>query len=186
MDNTTLNSDFSTFIDSFPPSASSLTVLHVNIRSIRKYWDEFQLIVGATDTVVDIFVLTEVNVRDVGVSQGQFSLPGFEAFFLTRNSSRGGGIAVYVKNTWSASTIDITLEHAECLTLKLCKNNFVVSLLAVYRPPSENVRNFLDELSASLQTMVPTDKLCMVGDINIDLLKPFKSAVCDYLNILAN
>ncbi|CAN7952096.1 unnamed protein product [Ixodes pacificus] len=34
--------------------------------------------------------------------------------------------------------------------------------------------------------MVPTDKLCIVGDINIDLLKPFKSAVCDYLNILAN
>ncbi|CAN7949141.1 unnamed protein product, partial [Ixodes pacificus] len=161
-------------------------VLHVNIRSSRKYWDEFQLIVGATDTVVDVFVLTEVNVRDVGVSQGQFSLPGFEAFFLTRNSSRGGGIAVYVKETSSAITLHIKLKHAECLTLKLCKNNFVVSPLAVYRPPSENVRNFLDELSASLETMVPTDKLCIVGDINIDLLKPFKSAVCDSLIILAN
>ncbi|CAN7940178.1 unnamed protein product [Ixodes pacificus] len=34
--------------------------------------------------------------------------------------------------------------------------------------------------------MVSTDKLCIVGDMNIDLLKPFKSAVCDYLNILAS
>lgn len=185
MENTILNSDFSSFIDSFPPSASSLTVLHVNIRSIRKYWDEFQLIVGATDAVVDVFILTEINVLDVGVSQGQFSLPGFEAFFLTRNSSRGGGIAVYIKKTWSAISLDISLKHAECLSLKLCKNNFVISLLAVYRPPSQNVRNFLDELTASLETMVPTDKLCIVGDMNIDLLKPFKSAVCDYLNILA-
>lgn len=30
------------------------------------------------------------------------------------------------------------------------------------------------------------DKLCMVGDLNIDLLKSSKTIVCDYLDILAN
>lgn len=142
MESTVIYSDFSSFIDTFPPSAGALTVLHVNIRSIKKYWDEFQLIVGALETAVDVFVLTEINVRDVGVAQGQFSLPGFETFFLTRNDSRGGGIAVYVKNIWSTVTLQIPFNYAECLSLKLCKKSFVVSLLTLYRPPSESVRNF--------------------------------------------
>lgn len=186
MENTNVLSDFPSFLDTFPPSACAITVLHVNIRSIRKYWEEFQRIVRAVENVVDVFVLTEINVQEVAVSQGHFSLSGFETFFLTRNSARGGGIAVYVKNVWSTVDLNISFKSAECLSLKLSKSNFIISLLAFYRPPSESVSTFLNELNTSLGNFVSTDKLCLVGDLNIDLLKPSKSNVCDYLNILAD
>uniref|UniRef100_A0A6B0VGV2 Putative tick transposon n=1 Tax=Ixodes ricinus TaxID=34613 RepID=A0A6B0VGV2_IXORI len=186
MNDTVVLSDFPSFLDLLPPSASALTLLHVNIRSIRKYWEDFQIIVESVKDTVDVFVLTEINVVEEGVSQQQFSLPGFQAFFLTRNAAKGGGIAVYVKTAWSAARLDLTFQYAECLSLKLYNANVSVSLLSFYRPPSESARLFLDEFNVILGNMPETDRLCLAGDFNIDLLKPSKAVVCDYLNILSS
>lgn len=186
MVNSVVLSDFPSLLDFLLPSVGALTVLHVNIRSIRKHWNEFQTIVGEVHGTVDVFVLTEINVRDVDISQDQFSLLGFEAFFFTRTQSRGGGIAIYVRDDWSTADIVVPFEHAECISLKLFNNTYGIALMAFYRPPSGNVLKFLDELNSNLSNMSPTDKLCLVGDFNIDLLKPAKSTVCDYLNILAD
>ncbi|CAN7975892.1 unnamed protein product [Ixodes persulcatus] len=176
--------DLSSLINFFPSGNSTLTIVHVNIRSIRKYWDEFQIITQNVKHIVDVFVLTEINVHDI--FQGPFTLSGYQSFFNTRDSCRGGGIAIYVQDKWYCTELKLSFTQAEYLTIKICNSYITVSLLALYRPPSSNVLKFLDELNISLTNFGPNDKICLVGDFNIDILNSTRSSVCDYLTLLSN
>lgn len=162
----------------------SFTVLHVNIRSVRKYWDEFTVLAGNVDDLVDAFVLTELNVSNDEV--GLFELSGHHSFFYTRQSGRGGGIGVYIKEKWSVSSLNISFLHAEVLALSIQSAVYSITLLAIYRPPSNSTARFLDELRDLLNSLDSTLQLCLIGDFNIDILNPSKSITSDYLNILAH
>ena len=69
------------------------SVVHVNIRSIRKHWAEFEITSRAIASSVDVFVLTEINIPSSATDQ--FSLPGYRGAFSTRDMGHGGGIAVF-------------------------------------------------------------------------------------------
>lgn len=79
--------DFTSFSDTFASSSTDrFAVVHVNIRSIRKYWDEFKLISTKSCDQVDAFLLTETNVSVDWLPQ--FTIPGFHSFFYTRDNTR--------------------------------------------------------------------------------------------------
>lgn len=63
--------------------------------------------------------------------------------------------------------------------------DFHCFLLAGYRPPSENAPLFLAELEQVLKQFRSMGQFRLVGDFNIDTLKPVKFIVCDYLNLLS-
>lgn len=166
-----------------PITNNSLTLIHVNIRSLRKHWDEFQISVCCLKPSVDIFVITEITVTSLQCNQ--FVLDGYKEFFCTRDNSRGGGIAVYIQNKWLPSSYSVSFQHAESIGIKLLHSDFSLFLLAVYRPPSENVSLFLAELEVVLGQLRSEGQLCLVGGFNIDTLKPSKSTVCNYLTLLS-
>lgn len=177
-------SDFSSFGSTFScVESGAFTVLNINIRSIRKYWDQFRIIFDCVKDVVDAFVLTEINVS--AASTSQFTLAGYDNFFFTRPCGRGGGIGVYVRERLSASAFTVNFLHAEAVALTLDHKNFHTTLLSIYRPPSNNAIHFLAELSGFLDDLNVSSQVCLVGDFNIDVLNSSKSVVCDYLNLLA-
>lgn len=135
------------------------------------------------DPSVDVFVLTEIGVTSFQTNQ--FSLNGYKAFFHTRDNKRGGGIAFYVKKRWLLSASSISFQHAETKAVKKFHPDFSLFILAVYRLPSENVSLFLEELKVILRDLRSEGPFCLVGDMNIDTLKPNKSTVCDYLTLLS-
>lgn len=165
-----------------PVNDNALGFLHVNIRSIRKYWDQFLVTVNSVMSLFDVFVLTEINVKEDFCSE--FQIPGYKSFFFTRLIGRGGGIAIFVKDLWCAEKIDLDFFHCESLSLRLWNSKWSVHLLAFYRPPSANALRFLEELRDTLEKFQSVD-ICLVGDFNIDTLQPTNSIVCDYLNLLA-
>lgn len=176
--------DIPSFRDSLTGALeSSCAILHINVRSIRKYWDEFNIIVDSLRSEVDVFVLTEISISSDLTDQ--FTLAGFNGHFRTRPNGRGGGIAVFVKHSWLTSDLNVAYSSAECLALRVFNHSESVVLLACYRPPSENVLSFLKELETSLENINTTDNVCLIGDFNIDLIKQTKSFVCDYLTLLS-
>lgn len=176
-DLTSLRSTFGDF------RGDSCFMLHINIRSLRKYWDQFKTIAENQEPVVDIFILTEVNVPSTGLSQ--FNLTGYNAFFRTRQRGRGGGIAVFIRNKWITTDVTVKFDNAESAAFKIQHDSFVVSVLAIYRPPSANVLSFLNELKDNLEELRCEENLCLIGDFNIDSLKSIKSSVCDYMTLLS-
>lgn len=176
--------DFKVFKQGLNIKSQLFLVLHVNIRSIRKYWSLFNLLVKDVTANTDIFVLTETNVSEDWWDL--FKLAGYNSFWFSRSNVGGGGIAVFIKNKWLVSKLDISFSHAETIALKIENSNFIIFILACYRPPSQSVRSFLEELKKTLNEMHNRGLFCLVGDINIDVAKQERSDVCDYLNILAN
>lgn len=132
---------------------------------------------------MDVFVLTEISVQSDMLDR--FTLPGYQSSFSLRDQRLGGGIAVYVKDTWCTNPFSVSFSSAECLGLEIVSDVSRISILAVYRPPSQNVLVFLDELKSTLTNLNLVDNFILVGDFNIDTLKPSRSSVCDYLTLLS-
>lgn len=176
--------NFHAFNASFDASCSdSFTVAHVNIRSIRKYWNELKIIVDKVQDRIDALVLTEIN---TGVHHfSLFKLPGFQNYFYTRQNARGGGIAIYVKEFWTVEEVEMQFTSSESIALKVFNAIHSIYLITLYRPPSSNCTTFLEELKENLKTLTTESHLCMVGDVNIDTLKNSKPVVCDYLSLLS-
>ncbi|CAN8028692.1 unnamed protein product [Ixodes persulcatus] len=177
--------DFKTYSQSFQPTpGTSFTLFHVNVRSLHKHWDEFRLVINSVLPIADAFVLMEVNIRSEDIEM--FSLPGFNSCFRTRENKRGGGIAVFLKTSLLYSEITVSFLTCESVALHILTSMYDLYLLVFYRPPSESVANFLTELRNCLQSLPVNATLCLTGDINIDLMKPSKSLVCEYLTLLSD
>lgn len=98
-------------------TGNSFQFTHVNIRSIRKHWDHFRALINPFHSTYDVVALTEVNVSSDVLSH--FSLPGCQLHSYTRQQRTGGGIAVFVKDSWSVSEISIPFTQAEVVALRL-------------------------------------------------------------------
>lgn len=62
--------DFGTFCQVLGPvSDFSVTIFHVNIRSVRKHWDEFRALINDLTPPADVFVLTEINISALQCNQ---------------------------------------------------------------------------------------------------------------------
>ena len=176
--------DFSVFKSWVDSRQQLFLTVHVNIRSIRKYWDLFNVMTKDVLAITDVFVLTETNISVDWCNQ--FALEGYNSFWFSRSATGGGGIVVFVKDTWLVTRREICFSHAETIALKIENSCLEVFLLACYRPPSQSVRSFLDELKNTLPEVNNRGLLCLVGDLNIDVMKQDRPEVCEYLNILAN
>ena len=76
-----------------------LKFLHQNIRSLRGKMDELNILVSHCPNL-HILALTETWF-DNSISDGEVSLPGYSIFRSDQTNGRGGGIAIYVKETLS-------------------------------------------------------------------------------------
>ena len=96
---------------------NTFRITHVNIRSIRKYWDHFLALISPFCSCFDAFVLTEINISSDSFTK--YKIPGYQVFSYTRPMGRGGGVAVFIKNIWSVTEIKFSFQQAEVVTLHL-------------------------------------------------------------------
>ena len=85
-----------------------------------------------------------------------------------RTHKRGGGVAIYVSKGLNAIRKDLNVYlEAICLEIKLStkKNVFVI---AVYRPPNENLSAFIYNMDLVLEEVVSANGsiTCVVGGFN--------------------
>lgn len=165
---------------------SKLNLISTNIRSLRKHWDSLTLSLCNTLDSLDVIVLTEINVTQE--ESNFYNLPGFNSIAKCRPTGRrGGGIMVFTKEELQIK--DISLEFyfnsTEFLILQLSYKKEYVILGAFYRPPSQNVNNFNEELEIFLTSNLVTKAkhLIMAGDINICYLTGMYGSE-EYLNVL--
>lgn len=149
---------------------SSWNILCYNIRSLRNK------LTDVTDFILNLaFRLHIIILNETWVSENDknfFNLPGFTAYHSTRQKL-GGGVAIYVNNSFSDSCVIEACEIDNCnfLTIKLLKlKHYIVT---AYRPPSSNITHFLNKLNELLKF----EKTFFYGDTNIDLFKPCNNAL---------
>ncbi|KAL1447688.1 hypothetical protein WDU94_003525, partial [Cyamophila willieti] len=93
---------------------------------------------------------------------------------------------IFTRDNLEVENIIYNFEASESIILKLVnpRTKFQCKLLAVYRPPKNNVENFITDVNWWLTHANKRDEnLILAGDINICLMKKDKKCT-DYLNML--
>lgn len=151
-----------------PKSCIYLSCLHFNIRSLIKNFIKLQEVIHSCTFPLDIIVLTEAGITNRIVNL--YTMPGYNMYSQLRESRKGGGIIIYVRNHLKFTTIQHKTYTFENLTgsIKLSTGQNVV-LSAIYRPPSKNKNLFVNELSKYISKFELKNNFLLTGDINIDL-----------------
>lgn len=161
-----------------------LSVLHVNLMSIERKWDLLCVNLDPVIEQLDILVLTEIDVNEVQATA--YQLRGFIQVSKCRVRKGGGGVMVFVRDTFQIEDMMYNFDQADNLVLKIndTKSKMKYILIAVYRSPKLDLNKFLTDLDFWVKNATKKDDLViMIGDINVCLLKK-TSVNMRYLNIL--
>ena len=137
---------------------------YLNVNSIRYKFCDLSAIIGNN---VDVFSIAETKI-DGSFTDAQFMLPGFTKPYRHDVSDTSGGLLTYINQhipsrqlKHSSTPDDIQIIVTE---LKLRKHKWL--LFTIYRPPSQNLKYFLDHLSLLLDFHHTYENIIIIGDFN--------------------
>jgi len=109
-----------------------------------------------------------------------YELRNYKSFSVSRDSSQGGGIIIYVRKYFVTNVVTkICNQHVEAILVEVMSSNLRQKVLAVYRPPSGNLSTFYEFMDDFL---CEHNDLLVVGDMNINLLND--NACKEYRDIM--
>lgn len=148
-------------------STNHIKILHINIRSINKNFDEILVLIDLLNVTCDVLVLTECWLSKV------VNLPvlnGYKSHFTKRTANQNDGIVIYVRDDISCTIKEPSFLNGNCLT---CEISNKLAFVAIYRSPSYNTRaefdNFLNSIDNILLSLRNYKNVCLIGDTNIDI-----------------
>ena len=154
----------------------SLSICHLNIRSIRKNLTAFENYVDMLQYEFPIIGFTETWLSDNDYDL--YDIAGYNMIENHRSNQCGGGVAICVKEGIEytvRSDLVVFNEVMESVYVEIEKSQFSTSkniiIGTIYRKPDSDIRNFIDSLSLKLNKLSNENKLVyLLGDFNINLL----------------
>lgn len=109
-----------------------LNIIHLNIRSLNKNFDELLVYIESLENNVDIIVLSETWKLE-GLCN--FSIPNFNIFYNESFFNKNDGVVVYVKHNIDPIFNIIHLSETKLLRFLFVINNTSYALTASYLRP---------------------------------------------------
>ena len=156
-----------------PTTESVLDILHLNIRSIRHKLSYLNSFVND----FDILCFTETHL-DHTVNNDDLHLDGFCNILRKDRNSFGGGVMIYLSNQIHAyRRQEFEPTDIECIWIEVDNHTCKYFLCCIYRPPNSD-NSFWTKLSWCIDKVGEiSDKIILVGDINVDLLNTPQSHI---------
>lgn len=147
----------------------SFGLMHLNIRSLLPKMDEVRAYMHTSNP--HVFVISESWLKRT-VDNSAVSVPGYNIFRQDR-STKGGGVAIYCKDSLQCSVIlsKSVSKQFELLLLKISlSRNHSITVAGCYRPPSAPACS----LTALSEIIAPhiCSEFVLLGDLNWDMLNP--------------
>jgi len=150
---------------------SQFSVFHLNIRSFNRNADELLLFLSQLSIKPSVIVLSETWFTVDSVTE----LACYRGHHVTRTLRRGGGISIYIRSDFSWKPCNRLCYVGNCMELcsvRVSLPRSDLTVLGIYRPPDRDVRLFTEELGEVLSQFRSSDRVLIVGDVNIDVLAP--------------
>lgn len=183
--------DISTYNDSFSDSsASSLSVVHFNIRNLTRNMNELESVISMLKRTPDCICLSETWLDSS--SEPYIKLDGYVCYNVLRDSPHGGvSILVrdFIKSNFEPAFSFVNAELEICtVTISIGDTNYTVS--SIYRPrfKHDNIKEFIREIEPILNNkLFKKSKTILMGDFNINLLEHHShSDTNDFLIFMQN
>ena len=152
-------------------NSNDLSILHTNIRSLRKNGDELCGHLESLNKKFDIVCLTETWITELPVVDDIF--PSYSSFHSIRKSKSGGGCAIYINKKFNSSIItDLTVNESyiETVSIQITLPNKILKLGCCYRPPNSDValfQNFIESKMPSFASGSGDLVFCVLTSILI-------------------
>ena len=157
---------------------------HLNIRSATAHLDQLaQLLMTYR---LDIICLTETFLNS-DVDDRTLIVPGYQILRRDRpGGGSGGGVAILLRSELLTKELQTPAAGSALETLWLQVGDHAKIIVGVgYRPPSSRMTPALDDLQRQLADVLANDlPTYLLGDFNIDTLRPAKPGVVSYLQLL--
>ena len=134
---------------------------------MRKHRHELSVLLHDND--IDVIGLCETRL-DEKVADSDVSIAGYKIFRNDRDLN-GGGVAIYVKESFPEPSVKLKSDSLELLVLELVPKNSESFFLACwYRPPTSGVDiQAFEDLRNELKNLDQNEKeIILVGDTNCD------------------
>ena len=178
--------DFKDFIEK--TITNLFSVLHLNIRSIKKNFDNFKKFLCSLDFTFSVICFSETWLDKL--DSFTYDLPNYTSIDQKRSDRKGGGVSIYIHNSLnfiSRPDLSINCDDIESLTLETISDNTRNTLVNVlYRPPNGQFKTFESFLTNFLVKTKNSNKtIHIAGDFNLNLLDHDNNKkVQAYLNLI--
>lgn len=134
--------EFHSATSQLPFIAHCVNILHVNSRSLTNKYTLLDNLLTQLNHKVQILCVTETW----HTANDYTDIPGYKFFYQNRNHKAGGGIAIYVKKSFSDFDLNYSFTNTdpniEFLTIE--NNSCIISVC--YRPPHGKTEPFFNFL----------------------------------------
>jgi len=152
-------------------SDNSFSVLHHNIRSFGRNFDELSVFLDGINYQFHVLVLTETWFSTDTVA----AIEGYCAYHSFRTGRTGGGVSVYVSDKLVSRQLSDVIfggDAYEICAVDVCCNGESICIIGTYRPPCDadfehHLNNFVDIL---VDFNIQNKKVFICGDFNVDTL----------------
>lgn len=162
-----------------------LRVFCLNIRSLRKHFDELVVYINSLNFSYKVIILTEVWIKTG--EESRYQIQGYNMLFQPRPDNRAGGVVIYVDSDLKATHQLILYPTSELINVIFsisCNNHiYNISLFGIYRQCKFTFNQFKLHFENIVQ--MPNDPTIIMGDMNICLLNNNGSAR-EYLNLISS
>ena len=157
--------------------SNSFSILHLNIRSMNKNFENFKTFLFETCHTFSMICLTETWLTDDAFKNiSNYHLNDYTGIHFERKTgSAGGGVCVYIRKTLMfKNRIDLSVSDAdnESLVIEIINEkskNIIVN--TTYRQPDGNIKSFKTQIKKFFDlTAKENKKLFLLGDYNINCL----------------
>ena len=148
-----------------------IKISHLNAVSVPKHRDEiFRILVG---TDMDIVGVSETNIKK-STPPKLFKMDGYNFFHADRNHTTKGGVGIYVKQDLKAKRIQVKFEKLQpeliFVEVEVLHNKILIGV--IYKSPKEYFTAYGDILEILAFMTSKYNNVVLLGDYNIDQLKP--------------
>ena len=157
-------------------SLNQFSILHLNIRSIKIFFENFKLFLNSINFTFSVICLSETWWNDLAtIQKSLFELPSYKSNHQARGDHKSEGVSIYVHKSLDFKIrpdLSINNVDIESLTIEILsdnKRNMLVN--ALYRPPNGQIEPFEAFLNNILSKIKTSNKLFHIaGDFNLNLL----------------
>lgn len=167
-------------------SEKQLKIVHLNIRSLRKHFNEFLVLTKQCEVMIDIIILSEINIKTEEATM--YKIDGYKMFCNARQKNKGGGVLIYAKEELNFDADIHDSLASEILYGKLNTGKHTLHIISLYRPPKTNKLRFIEEINLILKSIPTKEDILLIGDTNLDLLRDnlnstlmkYKTTLCEH------
>ena len=172
-------------------NSNALFLLHINIRSLQKNFDDLVNFISLFTVLPNIICHTKTRPKNNPLID--ISIPGYD-FVKAKTSSFAGGIGMYVSSKLNFKVIAENTLEANCEDIWVCVKNIKTSkkisvpVTSIYRHPSSDTALFVESLNNKIAHLdIINYNAYLLGDFNNNISMNRRSSKAqNYLDMHAS